>query len=61
MTGVVANVNAGLGTLDAPNATLGANPAWTQICPLDRIPLASGVAALLPGGVQVAVFRTDGG
>ena len=31
---------------------------WTEVCPVSRIPAAYGVAALLPGGVQVAVFRT---
>ena len=31
---------------------------WTEVCPVSRIPLAYGVGALLPGGVQAAVFRT---
>ncbi|GAA5128481.1 nitrite reductase small subunit NirD [Haloechinothrix salitolerans] len=32
---------------------------WTAVCELARIPVAAGVAALLPGGEQVAVFRTE--
>lgn len=32
--------------------------SWTEVCPLAAIPQACGVAALLPDGVQVAVFRT---
>lgn len=30
---------------------------WTEICEVSRIPSACGVAALLPDGRQVAVFR----
>jgi nitrite reductase (NADH) small subunit len=30
----------------------------TVVCPLERLQPNRGVAALLPGGVQVAVFRT---
>lgn len=36
-----------------------ATMTWTQICPIDRIFAGQGVAALLPGGEQVAVFRVD--
>lgn len=32
---------------------------WTEICAEARIPAAYGVAALLPNGEQVALFRTD--
>lgn len=31
---------------------------WTEACPVERIPVAYGVAALLRSGEQVAVFRT---
>lgn len=31
---------------------------WTPVCPQDRVPRNFGVAALLAGGVQVAIFRT---
>jgi nitrite reductase (NADH) small subunit len=31
---------------------------WTAICPLGRLQRERGVAALLPGDIQVAVFRT---
>ncbi|MBB3052771.1 nitrite reductase (NADH) small subunit [Prauserella isguenensis] len=34
---------------------------WTPVCRVDQVPLAAGVAALLDGGVQVAVLRTDDG
>lgn len=30
---------------------------WIEVCPADSIPPACGVAALLPDGEQVAVFR----
>ncbi|GGS12807.1 nitrite reductase small subunit NirD [Actinokineospora fastidiosa] len=33
-------------------------PAWTAVCPLSAIEPETGVAALLPDGTQVAVFRT---
>ena len=33
---------------------------WTPVCPLDRLDLDRGVAALVDG-VQVAVFRTAHG
>ncbi|MPY97807.1 MAG: nitrite reductase small subunit NirD [Actinophytocola sp.] len=33
---------------------------WTAVCELARIPVAAGVAALLPGGEQAAVFRVSG-
>ncbi|MEV4318573.1 nitrite reductase small subunit NirD [Actinocrispum sp. NPDC049592] len=33
----------------------------TVVCPLDRLLPYRGVAALLPGGVQVALFRTGDG
>lgn len=32
---------------------------WTPICEASLILPAGGVAALLPGGEQVAIFRTD--
>ncbi|WP_156754711.1 nitrite reductase small subunit NirD [Actinokineospora pegani] len=38
-----------------------ARTAWTEVCPLARLRPEEGVAALLPGGVQVAVFRTHDG
>lgn len=38
--------------------TLVESTVWTEVCPIARIPAACGVAALLPGGAQVAVFRT---
>ncbi|QFU93568.1 nitrite reductase small subunit NirD [Amycolatopsis sp. YIM 10] len=31
---------------------------WLAMCPLDSVPLGAGVAALLPDGAQVAIFRT---
>ncbi|AOS62667.1 nitrite reductase small subunit NirD [Actinoalloteichus hymeniacidonis] len=31
---------------------------WLSVCPLDVLPSEHGVAALLPDGSQVAVFRT---
>ena len=34
--------------------------AWTAVCPVAAIPPETGVAALLDGDVQVAVFRTAG-
>jgi nitrite reductase (NADH) small subunit len=37
--------------------TLMAELTWTSICPVETVPLGAGVAALLPGNVQVAVFR----
>lgn len=40
----------------SPTVTLG----WTPVCPLDRLDLDRGVAALVDG-VQVALFRTVGG
>lgn len=33
---------------------------WTEVCPLDAIPLEGGVAALVDG-VAVAIFRTHDG
>ncbi|SNR39518.1 nitrite reductase (NADH) small subunit [Haloechinothrix alba] len=35
--------------------------AWTRVCAVDAIPEAGGVAALLPGGAQAAVFRDPSG
>ncbi|HET9141493.1 nitrite reductase small subunit NirD [Actinophytocola sp.] len=32
---------------------------WTAVCPLSVLQPNRGVAALLPGGEQVAVFRTN--
>ncbi|OLR90159.1 nitrite reductase small subunit NirD [Actinokineospora bangkokensis] len=32
--------------------------AWTEVCPLDAVPVEEGRAVLLPDGTQVAVFRT---
>lgn len=38
------------------------NPGcWVPICAADALPIAQGVAALLPGGLQVAVFRLPDG
>ncbi|OLT14693.1 nitrite reductase small subunit [Pseudonocardia sp. CNS-139] len=34
---------------------------WETVCPLDRLQPERGVAALLPDGVQVAIFRTHDG
>ncbi|GAB2753725.1 nitrite reductase small subunit NirD [Amycolatopsis magusensis] len=34
---------------------------WTAVCPVETVPLGAGVAALLPDGLQVAVFRTGDG
>ncbi|SIS05311.1 nitrite reductase small subunit NirD [Williamsia sterculiae] len=34
---------------------------WTVVCPLDRLLPGLGVAALLPDGGQVAVFRVSAG
>ncbi|MGW5054222.1 nitrite reductase small subunit NirD [Actinokineospora sp. NPDC004072] len=34
---------------------------WIPVCPLAAVPLETGVAALLPDGAQVAVFRTRDG
>ncbi|MEV4057815.1 nitrite reductase small subunit NirD [Amycolatopsis sp. NPDC049688] len=33
---------------------------WTAICPAGAVPEYAGVAALLDGGVQVAIFRLPG-
>ncbi|MBA0127957.1 nitrite reductase small subunit NirD [Haloechinothrix sp. YIM 98757] len=35
--------------------------SWTRVCSVDAVPQAGGVAALLPGGVQAAVFRVPSG
>lgn len=35
--------------------------SWTRVCVVDVIPEAGGVAALLPGGAQAAVFRVPSG
>ncbi|MBN6036754.1 nitrite reductase small subunit NirD [Amycolatopsis sp. 195334CR] len=32
---------------------------WLAVCPLESVPLGAGVAALLPDGAQVAIFRAD--
>lgn len=40
--------------MDSSEATV-----WTPVCEASRIPVACGVAALLPGGQQAAVFRTE--
>lgn len=37
------------------------NSEWTSACPYDRLLPCRGVAVLLPGGVQVALFRLDDG
>ncbi|QWF76717.1 nitrite reductase small subunit NirD [Amycolatopsis sp. CA-230715] len=34
---------------------------WIEVCPLEAVPAGGGVAALLPDGSQVAVFRTAEG
>ncbi|NIJ13925.1 nitrite reductase (NADH) small subunit [Saccharomonospora amisosensis] len=36
-----------------------AEQTWVAVCESDSVPPAYGVAALLPGGEQVAVFRTE--
>lgn len=36
-------------------------PTWLQVCPAARLQPERGVAALLPGGAQAAVFRTFDG
>jgi nitrite reductase (NADH) small subunit len=36
-------------------------PAWVPVCPLARLQPERGVAAMLPGGVQAALFRTCDG
>jgi len=33
---------------------------WTAVCPVRDIPMSGGVAALLAGEVQVAIFRLPG-
>ncbi|WP_410568984.1 nitrite reductase small subunit NirD [Amycolatopsis sp. cmx-4-61] len=33
---------------------------WTAVCPVGAVPEHAGVAALLDGGVQVAIFRLPG-
>ncbi|HET6703980.1 nitrite reductase small subunit NirD [Amycolatopsis sp.] len=33
---------------------------WTVVCPVGAVPEYAGVAALLDGGVQVAIFRLPG-
>ncbi|MGH3516913.1 MAG: nitrite reductase small subunit NirD [Haloechinothrix sp.] len=38
----------------------GTSTGWTPICEVSRIPAAYGVAALLPNGEQVAIFRVEG-
>jgi nitrite reductase (NADH) small subunit len=35
------------------------NSEWTSACAFDRLLPCRGVAVLLPGGVQVALFRLD--
>ncbi|SDC98727.1 nitrite reductase small subunit NirD [Actinokineospora iranica] len=35
-----------------------AETVWVELCPLESIAREQGVAALLPDGTQVAVFRT---
>ena len=35
--------------------------SWVPVCPAERIQPERGVAALLPGGAQAAVFRTHDG
>ena len=37
------------------------NSEWTLACEYDRLLPCRGVAVLLPGGVQVALFRLDDG
>ncbi len=37
------------------------NSEWTSACPYDRLLPCRGVAVLLPGGLQVALFRLDDG
>jgi nitrite reductase (NADH) small subunit len=34
--------------------------AWTAVCPIGDVPIDAGVAALLEGDVQVAIFRLPG-
>lgn len=39
--------------------TATAERAWTRVCRTDAVPRSDGVAALLDGGEQIALFRTD--
>jgi nitrite reductase (NADH) small subunit len=34
---------------------------WTAVCSVEDVPMGAGVAALLAGDVQVAIFRLPGG
>jgi nitrite reductase (NADH) small subunit len=38
----------------------GVPAAWTAVCPVSAIPVWGGVAALLEGDLQVAIFRLPG-
>lgn len=40
--------------------TLSMERTWTAVCPVAAVPVSGGVAALLPGDVQVAIFRLPG-
>jgi nitrite reductase (NADH) small subunit len=40
--------------------TLSMERTWTAVCPVVAIPVGAGVAALLAGDVQVAIFRLPG-
>jgi nitrite reductase (NADH) small subunit len=33
---------------------------WTAVCPIGDVPIGAGVAALLEGDLQVAIFRLPG-
>jgi nitrite reductase (NADH) small subunit len=41
--------------------TLSMERTWTSVCPVGAVPMGGGVAALLSGDVQVAIFRLPGG
>jgi nitrite reductase (NADH) small subunit len=40
--------------------TLSLEKTWTAVCSVEDIPVGAGVAALLAGDVQVAIFRLPG-
>ncbi|GAA1245927.1 nitrite reductase small subunit NirD [Prauserella halophila] len=44
-----------------PDEQVGGSETWTPVCRVEQVPRAGGVAALLDGDVQVAVFRTGDG
>ncbi|HEV7980656.1 nitrite reductase small subunit NirD [Amycolatopsis sp.] len=40
--------------------TLSLELTWTAVCAVEDVPMGAGVAALLAGDVQVAIFRLPG-